>query len=133
MSVVHIEDLHYGLRRHFWSPYKAILRGVSLTVEAGEIFGFLGPNGAGKTTTIKTLLGLLEPERGKTLLFGKSAAVAETRRRIGFMPERAYFPEHLTPRELLRLHGILAGMSLAQADAAIDGVLEQVGMRSAAR
>ena len=43
---------------------------VSLTVDAGEVFGFLGPNGAGKTTTIRTLLDLLHPTSGSARIFG---------------------------------------------------------------
>lgn len=44
---------------------KEVLHGVSLSVEAGEIYGFLGPNGAGKTTTMKCILGLIVPESGE--------------------------------------------------------------------
>jgi beta-exotoxin I transport system ATP-binding protein len=43
---------------------------VSLTVHAGEVFGFLGPNGAGKTTTIRTMLDLLHPTSGFARIFG---------------------------------------------------------------
>ncbi len=62
MSVIEVQDL--------WKSFKSrqgtveALRGVSLCVEAGEIFGFLGPNGAGKTTTLRILATLLPPIRG---------------------------------------------------------------------
>ena len=62
---------------------------VSLTVEAGEVFGFLGPNGAGKTTTIRTLLDFIRPTSGRTTVFGmgSSASSVEIHRR-GLPPGR---------------------------------------------
>jgi len=44
---------------------REVLKGISFTVERGDIFGYLGPNGAGKTTTIRILLGLLQASSGK--------------------------------------------------------------------
>ena len=52
---------------------------VSLTVEAGEVFGFLGPNGAGKTTTIRTLLDFIRPTSGRATVFGLDRAIVERR------------------------------------------------------
>jgi len=132
MSVIAIDDLHYSVKPHFWSERRAVLRGVTLSVEAGELYGFLGPNGAGKTTTIKALLGLVRAERGSARLFGKSASDPLVRRALGFMPERPYFPEHLSGRELLLLHGVMAGLALRAARRRSDEVLEQVSLRAAA-
>ncbi|MGH2936887.1 MAG: ATP-binding cassette domain-containing protein [Solirubrobacterales bacterium] len=61
---------------------------VTMTVDAGEVFGFLGPNGAGKTTTIRTLLDLIHPTGGAARIFGLDSrrdSVA-IRRRIGNLP-----------------------------------------------
>ena len=58
------------------------LRGVTLQVPAGAIYGFLGRNGAGKTTTLKTLLGMTRPTSGMARVFGLAAdspAAARTR------------------------------------------------------
>ena len=76
---------------------------ISMTVEAGEVFGFLGPNGAGKTTTIRTLLDLLHPTSGSARLFGldsrrESLAI---RARLGNLPGDFSCDPHLTGRELL--------------------------------
>lgn len=128
MSVIDIRDLHYSVQEHFWVKKKPILRGVTLSVEAGEIFGFLGPNGAGKTTTLKSLLGLLVPERGEARIFGGLATDPKVRQRVGFMPERAYYPEHLSARELLIGHGLLAGLSKREADKRSESILEDVGL-----
>jgi ABC-2 type transport system ATP-binding protein len=64
----------------------AALRGVSFTVERGEVFGYLGPNGAGKTTTLRIILSLVRPSGGDVHIFGKAAADATTRNDIGFLP-----------------------------------------------
>ena len=57
------------VRKHF-GPVEA-LRGVSLAVDEGEMFGLLGPNGAGKTTLLSILAGLLDPDAGSARLFGR--------------------------------------------------------------
>lgn len=131
MSAIEIRDLHYSVQEHFWVKKKPILRGVNLSVNEGEIFGFLGPNGAGKTTTLKSLLGLLKPERGEARIFGGLAQDPKVRKRVGFMPERAYYPEHLTARELLIGHGLLAGLSKKRAAARSEEILHDVGLTHA--
>ena len=73
-----------GLKKDF-GIVKA-LRGVSFSVEQGEVFGYLGPNGAGKTTTLRMVLGLVRPSGGDILIFGKPATDAASRNAIGFVP-----------------------------------------------
>lgn len=84
---------------------KATVKNLSLTIKSGEVYGFLGPNGAGKTTTMKMVLGLLRPDKGRILLFGKSAGSIEVRKKIGFLPEFAHFYQHLTGSEFLSFVG----------------------------
>ena len=55
-----------GLHKHFGRVHA--LRGLDLTVPAGEVTGFLGPNGSGKSTTIRVLLGLLRADSGEAVL-----------------------------------------------------------------
>jgi len=64
------------------------LRGIDLTVDAGQIFGFLGPNGAGKTTTIRLLLDLIRPTSGTAHVLGLDSQrdTVEVRRRSGYLP-----------------------------------------------
>ncbi|MBA3296565.1 MAG: ATP-binding cassette domain-containing protein, partial [Acidobacteria bacterium] len=59
---IHLENLTKDYAVGFWRrrPYRA-LDNLTLSIEAGEVFGFLGPNGAGKTTTLKLLLQLIFP------------------------------------------------------------------------
>ena len=77
------------------------LKGVSLDVEKGEIYGLLGQNGAGKTTLIKILLGITRSWQGEASLLGRPAQSSETRRRVGYLPEDHRFPDYHTGRSLL--------------------------------
>jgi ABC-2 type transport system ATP-binding protein len=77
---------------------------VSLTVAAGEIYGFLGPNGAGKTTTIKMLAGLLLPSNGSITINGHDLGCSpeKCKRVTGYIPDRPFLYEKLTGDEYLR-------------------------------
>ena len=88
------------------------LRGVTLEVAAGELFGLLGPNGAGKTTLLSVLAGLTDADAGRVTLFGKpfTAGDAEARRGVGLATQDlAVYPE-LTARENLLFFGRLYGL-----------------------
>ena len=80
-----------GLARTFTSRKRTVhaVRGVDLTVEAGEIVGFLGPNGAGKTTTLRMLTTLLAPTAGTARVAGADLRrdPAGVRHRIGYVPQ----------------------------------------------
>ena len=75
----------------------AALRGVSFSLEPGEVFGYLGPNGAGKTTTLRIVLGLVHATSGRVSVFGHSPARPASRRDLGYLPGD------------LRLYGELTG------------------------
>ena len=66
-----------------------VLKGVSLEVEEGEIFGLIGPSGAGKSTLLRLLTGYLQPSEGTVEVFGGPPAAfgSEARQRVGFMPQ----------------------------------------------
>jgi len=93
---------------------KHSLRGLSITIEEGEVFGFLGHNGAGKTTTIKCLCGLVRPTSGSAEIFGADILDAGARRHLGYLPEQPYFYEYLTPRETIEFYGRLRGRNDAE-------------------
>jgi len=77
------------------------LDGLDLAVRSGEVHAFLGPNGAGKTTTIRILLGLEDPTRGSTRVFGEDSRTlsSETRARIGYLPEGHHVYGWMTVKE----------------------------------
>jgi ABC-2 type transport system ATP-binding protein len=105
---------------------------LSLSVGAGEIFGFLGPNGAGKTTSVKMLLGLVAPTSGGGDVLGRPLGDRLARARIGFLPEHFRFQDALTGRELLRFHGRLHGIRGAELEMRVDELLARVDLLDAA-
>jgi len=107
---------------------RAAVKGLTLQVEQGEVFGFLGPNGAGKTTSIKMLLGLIKPTSGVAELLGVPIGDQATRARIGFLPEHFRFQEWLTAYEFLKLHGELFGMEMRDLDQRANELIERVGL-----
>ena len=119
-----------GLRKWF-GPTLAVAD-LSLSVCAGEIFGFLGPNGAGKTTSVKMLLSLVHPDGGNGRVLGQPLGDRLTRARVGFLPEHFRFHDCLTARELLRFHGRLYGLSGSDLDMRIDRLLARVDLLEAA-
>jgi ABC-2 type transport system ATP-binding protein len=82
------------------------VRGLTLQVPAGSIYGFLGRNGAGKTTTIKVLLGMTHPTAGAAHVFGMRASDAPSsvaiRRRTGFVSEDKDLYDFMTVDEMIR-------------------------------
>jgi len=123
-----IANLTKILKAGFGSKPIFHLHELNLEVMEGEVFGYLGPNGAGKTTTFKILMGLMRPTGGEAWIFGESIANPISRRKVGFLPERPYFHDHLTAEELLRMHARLIGMSKKEAERKIDELLCLVGL-----
>ncbi len=105
------------------------LRGVSLAVEKGEIFGLLGQNGAGKTTLVKILLGITKSTTGTATLLGEPAGTSSVRRQVGYLPEDHRFPDYHTGWSLLDFYGTLLGVPRADRRKRMDEVLEQVGLQ----
>src|SRR5580692_286482 len=104
------------------------LDGFSLTVEAGEIFGFLGPNGAGKTTAIHLAMGFMRPTSGTGRLLGERFGHAATRRRVGFLAESVAL-YHRPAERLVRFYGALNGMAGDNLKNRARHVLEVVGLQ----
>jgi ABC-2 type transport system ATP-binding protein len=115
-----------SLRKRFGD--NVAVKGLTLQVNQGEVFGFLGPNGAGKTTSIKMLLGLIYPSSGSASLLGRPMGDMQIRGRIGFLPEHFRFHDWLTADEFLRLHGQLYGMDDRKMQARIADLLELLGL-----
>ena len=107
------------------------VKNLSLVVEPGQVYGLLGPNGCGKSTTLKILLGLVTPNSGRALVFGKDSREYRSRRDVGFLPENPYFHKFLTAAELLSFHGKICGLSGKKLATRIDELIDLVGLRDA--
>jgi len=128
MPVLELKDVHKSYRSHLSIRKHWVLRGLSLSIEPGEIFGFIGTNGAGKTTTIKLALGLIFPDAGSVTLFGQEGVPAEARRRVGFLPENPYLYDYLTGEEFLDFHARLFGIDAPTRRARVRELLGRVGL-----
>jgi ABC-2 type transport system ATP-binding protein len=122
----------HALTKTFPARGKTVLavRGVDLTVQAGEIFGFLGPNGAGKTTTMRMLATLLEPTGGQARVAGYDLRKqpGQVRRRIGYVSQKGGADEIATGRENLVLQGRLYGMASQAAQARADELIRALDL-----
>lgn len=123
-----VDNISKTYRGAFGGKGIQALRGVSLELRPGEVFGLLGPNGAGKTTLVKVALDILSADSGQSWIFGLPVKNARTRLRVGYLPENHRFPPRLTGRGLLQLTGRLHGMSEDQINRRSDELLERVGM-----
>lgn len=104
------------------------LRGVSLSVPKGGIFGLLGPNGAGKSTLVKILTSIVRPTSCSGTMLGQRIGHKPTLARVGYLPEHARFPEYLKGGEVIRYVAGLAGVSTKQSRVRAGELLEMVGM-----
>jgi ABC-2 type transport system ATP-binding protein len=123
----------HELRRTFKGGVEAV-KGIDLSVAAGEVFGFLGPNGAGKTTTVRMLCTLLPPTSGAARVAGVDVLEdpAEVRRRIGVALQEIGLDPVQTGRELLELQCGLYGITGSAARSRAGELLELVGLVEAA-
>lgn len=94
------------------------VKGLSLRVEPGEIYGLLGPNGAGKTTTLRMIAGLMSPDRGTIHVGGVDIQMEPERGRslVGYLSTDLGVYGRFTPREYLRLFGEFQGLEARVAE-----------------
>ena len=104
------------------------LKGVSLNVDPGQIFGLLGQNGAGKSTMVKILLGIVKKSDGDATLLGEPAGTTDIRRKVGYLPEDHAFPGYHTGRSLMHFYGELYGMTRNERTKAMNDALDIVGL-----
>ena len=130
LGMTHLDDnpqaveLH-GLEKSFRTPngVVAAVRGVDISIRAGEIVALLGPNGAGKSTTIDMLLGLTDPDAGTVSVLGGSPTDATLAGAVGAMLQTGSLIHDLTVRELVTMVA-----SLYSAPLAVEEVIDLVGI-----
>ncbi len=91
------------------TKYYGKIRGVenlSLKLESGEVFGFIGPNGAGKSTTIRSIMNLINKNKGKVLIEGEvfDKDNIKIKEKIGYLPSEVHLYDDLTVKEMLDYH-----------------------------
>lgn len=133
MNAVEIEQIHKSFPGHWGRGGVYAVKGVSLHIPQGGVYGLIGPNGSGKSTIMKALVGLLSPDAGHCRVFGKPATAAANRREIGFLPENPYFYKFLTGEETVRFYGKLCGLSGKALRERTAELLELVGLTEAAQ
>lgn len=107
------------------------VNGVTMTIPAGEIFGFLGANGAGKTTTIRMLCGLIPPTSGTATIAGHDVWKDRyrTRSKFGYVAQKFSLYPDLTVLENLRFFGSAYRVGGSRLNARVDALLEQLDLR----
>ncbi|NRA58262.1 MAG: ATP-binding cassette domain-containing protein [Phycisphaerales bacterium] len=126
-AVVSIKDIHkkyggFGRKVH-------ALRGVSMDVPRGSIFGLLGPNGAGKSTLVKILITAVKRSSGTGTVLGKPIGRKDTLAKVGYLPEHHNLPKHLTGRQVIEFFGAMTMMPKASRRSRADELLDLVHMR----
>jgi ABC-2 type transport system ATP-binding protein len=114
-----------GLEKTFPSPDGPVraVRGIDMSIAAGETVALLGPNGAGKSTTIDMLLGLARPDSGRVTVFGRSPEEAVATGAVGAMLQTGALIRDLNVRELVAMVA-----SLYPAPLGVDEVIELTGI-----
>jgi len=96
--MVSIQNLHKKFGKN------QVLSGVDLEINKGGIFAVLGPNGSGKTTLIKSILGMVIPNKGKIEVLGSNIKKSsDYRHEIDYLPQIANFPNNLKVKELIKM------------------------------
>ena len=133
MSIIKIQDLQKNFKSREKGKRKIVeaVKGITLSIDEGEVFGFLGPNGAGKTTTQRMLATLLPIDGGVATIAGfdvkkKSGTV---RKVIGYVGQIGGTDEFATGMENLFLQGYLCGMKKAHIKKNADELIELMDLK----
>ena len=129
MPVIEIANLTKDYEIGFFRKRKVrALDDLSLSVDAGQIFGFLGANGAGKTTTLKLLMRLIFPTSGTARILNRDIGEVRMHERIGYLPENPYFYDYLTAREFLDYCAQIFGYGAAERKKRAADLLSRVNL-----
>lgn len=99
--MIMVEELHKQYCGSLFKKNKKALRGVSMHVDRGSVFGIVGPNGAGKSTLLKILLGLVKASSGYVALDGLNPNDFTCRKNLGYLPENPCLYDHLSVKDHL--------------------------------
>ena len=129
-EALRVLDLSKSFRSGFLRRRLRGIEGVSFTVPRGCLFALLGHNGAGKTTTINCILDLVHPDRGEVSILGGAHGDRSVRAKVGYLPERPYFFEHLSGRELLHFYAKLMGVEARRREDHVQRLVDKLNIGS---
>lgn len=131
--LLELHEVSKTFKPDIFEPAVQSLKSISLSFPAGQCTGLVGHNGAGKTTTIRTILGLITPDRG-SVMFRGAPMNKNSRASIGYMAESVKFPAGLTCFEILNTHLSLFKVGTGASRRTLTmQKLEQVGLAAAAK
>ncbi len=123
MAAIQIQDVEKMYRGKVHA-----LRGVSLDVMDGEIFGLLGPNGAGKSTLVKILMTVIHATNVAGTMLGNPIGHCKTLESVGYLPEHHRFPYYLTGEQVLHHYGALCKVTRNERRARASSLLTRLGL-----
>lgn len=132
--MIHLNDVHKSFtvkdRKSRTTKRIDAVRGITLEVKPGEIYGLLGPNGAGKSTTLRMIAGLMEPDAGRISVCGidTRSRAEDARGTVGYLSTDMEVYGRFTPRELLRLFGEFQSVQASVAERRGMHLLETLGL-----
>jgi ABC-2 type transport system ATP-binding protein len=125
---VDLRDVDKRYAGRLFKPGVHALRGVTMQINHGAIFGLLGPNGAGKSTLVKVLMTVIRATRAHGTVLGRPVGHKPTLARVGYLPEHHKFPDYLTGAQVIDFYGALAGTPRSERRRRAGELLELVGM-----
>ena len=123
VAVIQIQDVEKIYRGKVHA-----LRGVSLDVMDGEIFGLLGPNGAGKSTLVKILLTVIHASKMSGTMLGNPIGHRKSLQQVGYLPEHHRFPYYLTGKQVLHHFGALSKGHRSDRQKRASSLLHRLGL-----
>ncbi len=123
MEVIQLHDVEKVYRGKVHA-----LRGVSIDVMEGEIFGLLGPNGAGKSTLVKILMTVIHASKASGSLLQKPIGHRSTLKKVGYLPEHHRFPYYLTGKEVLHHYAALSKVPRNDRRSRSSSLLSRLGL-----
>ncbi len=129
--LIEIEGIEKTYKKDLFKKHTA-LKGLSLSVYAGEVLGIVGPNGAGKSTLLKIILGLIKKDKGTIYIDGLLPSNPKSRAHLGFLPENPCLYPHLTITDHLKFIYRCHNTANDSFEARSTNILEKVGLQEVA-
>ena len=123
MAVIQLQDVEKVYRGKVHA-----LRGVTIEVMDGEIFGLLGPNGAGKSTLVKILMTVIHASKVSGTMLGNPIGNRKTLKNVGYLPEHHRFPYYLTGKQVLHHYGALCKVGRKERNSRSSSLLTRLGL-----